>query len=98
MIRGLLRAPLIPQPPGSSTPPSRTGSEIIVWGGVWEVGRLNTGGEYNPGADLAASSTANAPVGRGGAHRSIWTGTEMIVWGRYDDGLVVPFKNGEHRR
>src|SRR4029077_17349278 len=30
-----------------------------------------------------ATSTANAPTGRA-YHKSVWTGTEMIVWGGYD--------------
>src|SRR5438093_10688324 len=43
----------------------RTGSEMIVWGGLGSGGRLNTGGRYNPGTDSwTATSTTSAPVAR----------------------------------
>jgi hypothetical protein len=64
-----------------------TGSEMIVWGGLWGDG-LNTGGRYNPSTDSWASggtSITNAPSGRT-EHRAVWTGTEMIIWG----GSVTP--------
>jgi N-acetylneuraminic acid mutarotase len=53
---------------------------MIVWGGS-AVGYLNTGGRYNPSSDSwTATSTTNAPTGRG-LHTAIWSGSEMIVWG-----------------
>ena len=46
---------------------------------------LNTGGRYNPGTDTwTATSTTNAPAARA-FHTAVWTGSEMIVWGGYDD-------------
>jgi FG-GAP-like repeat/FG-GAP repeat len=62
-----------------------TGSKMIVWGGQDEVGGLwpwsNTGGIYDPAADIwTATSTTNAPLGRA-AHTAVWTGSRMIVWG-----------------
>jgi N-acetylneuraminic acid mutarotase len=62
-----------------------TGSEMIVWGGDWYYQGsnhlLNTGGRYDPSTDSwTATSVTNAPAGRV-AHRAVWTGTEMIVWG-----------------
>jgi N-acetylneuraminic acid mutarotase len=62
-----------------------TGSEMIVWGGaIPSVGGyvgLSSGGRYDPSTNSwTATSTTNAPTGRG-AHRAIWTGNEMIVWG-----------------
>src|SRR5205823_5985661 len=61
-----------------------TGSEMIVWGGYFfDISDhfLNTGGRYNPGTDSwTATSTTNAPSGRG-SHTSVWTGSEMIIWG-----------------
>jgi hypothetical protein len=61
-----------------------TGSEMIVWGGCsayFCYNGLNTGGRYNPSTDTwTATSTINAPDARFG-HNSIWTGSEMIVWG-----------------
>ena len=68
-----------------------TGSEMIVWGGyVFERGayhRTRTGGKYNPGTNSwIATSRLNAPTPRG-EHIAVWTGSEMIVWGR---GVYLP--------
>lgn len=65
-----------------------TGSELIVWGGVFYDGPtphyLNTGGKYDPITDTwAATSITNAPESRA-THATIWTGTEFIVWGGTD--------------
>ena len=65
-----------------------TGSQIIVWGGGGDgdgdgraYGLLNSGGKYNPAADnWTATTTTNAPAARA-QHSTIWTGSEMIVWG-----------------
>ena len=72
-----------------------TGSEMIVWGGyVFERGayhRTRTGGKYNPGTDSwIATSRLNAPTPRG-EHIAVWTGSEMIVWGK---GGLPPFNTG----
>ena len=86
-----------------------TGSEMIVWGGwangvppfspLGSPNRpaiapfLNTGGKYNPISDSwTATTTANAPVARY-AYTTVWTGTEMIVWGG-DDGNFDPLNTG----
>ena len=63
-----------------------TGTEMIVWGGVYTGATVypNTGGRYNPSTDSwTATSTANAPSGRSG-HAAVWTGSEMIIWGGGD--------------
>jgi N-acetylneuraminic acid mutarotase len=63
-----------------------TGSEMIVWGGgdAVNVSRFNTGGRYNPSTNTwTATSTTNAPTARAG-HTAIWIGTEMIVWGGFE--------------
>jgi N-acetylneuraminic acid mutarotase len=58
-----------------------TGSEMIVWGGIGDVGPLNTGGRYNPSTDSwTPTSISNTPEGRD-YHTAVWTGSEMIVWG-----------------
>jgi N-acetylneuraminic acid mutarotase/D-arabinose 5-phosphate isomerase GutQ len=69
-----------------------TGKEMIVWGGhgsylsnnfLYNV-PLNTGARYNPSTDSWTDTTlSNAPEARG-AHASVWTGQEMIVWGGHD--------------
>src|SRR2546423_6515594 len=64
-----------------------TGSEMIIWGGSPDAGQsfLNTGGRYNPTTDSwTATSNTGAPSARG-AHTAVWTGSEMIVWGRTDN-------------
>jgi hypothetical protein len=60
---------------------------MIIWGGSNQTILLNTGGKYNPVTDnWTATSTATAPLGRA-AHTSIWSGSEMIVWGGADSDL-----------
>ena len=59
----------------------RSGSEMIVWGGMTDLLYFNTGGRYNPATDSwTATSTTGAPSIRS-AHTAVWTGTEMIIWG-----------------
>jgi hypothetical protein len=54
---------------------------MIVWGGYDNTNSLNTGAKYNPFTNAwTATSEANAPTGRSG-NLSVWTGTEMIIWG-----------------
>ena len=62
-----------------------TGTEMIVWGGTGSYSGLllNTGSRYNPTTGLwLATSIADAPLARH-SHTTIWTGSEMIVWGGY---------------
>ncbi|MCI0527897.1 MAG: hypothetical protein L0Y56_10715, partial [Nitrospira sp.] len=65
-----------------------TGSEMIIWGGEIEgsAGPVNTGWRYVLGLDNGSDNpwfpTGNLiiPDGRY-SHTSIWTGSEMIIWG-----------------
>src|SRR5947208_13143974 len=61
---------------------------MIVWGGYFEDNgfqELNTGGLYDPSTDSwTATSITNVPSERAG-HTAVWTGSEMIVWGGFDD-------------
>ena len=64
-----------------------TGSEMIVWSGVDLPFCCfpNTGGRYIPAIDSwTATTTDSAPDGRYN-FTALWTGTEMIVWGGFDD-------------
>src|SRR5947207_15284888 len=66
---------------------------MIIWGG-WGGGSpvTNTGGRYNPDTNTwTATSTINAPTARV-SHAAVCTGTEMIVWGGWDD--VTYFDTG----
>lgn len=69
-----------------------TGFEMIVWGGIDQVGFedgypisvTGTGGAYRPLDDRwRATASQNAPSPRHGA-TAVWTGQEMIVWGGTD--------------
>ena len=73
-----------------------TGTEMIVWGGYKYDGPdyLNTGGRYDPITDTwQPTSIECTPTGRT-YHVSIWTGSEMIVWGGMDEGNL--FTGGKY--
>jgi hypothetical protein len=58
---------------------------MIVWGGRDSLGRLDTGGLYDPATD--AWTGATAVIGRPSArsnHTAVWTGNSMIVWGGFN--------------
>ncbi len=63
-----------------------TGTEMLVWGGIVQPaigsgGFLNGGLRYESLTDTwSHMSVASAPAGRLD-HTSVWTGSEMIVWG-----------------
>lgn len=66
-----------------------TGSEMIVWGGSTGSQPTSTyygdGYRYDPNSDswLGTISTTGAPSARS-LHKTVWTGSQMIVWGGYD--------------
>ena len=66
-----------------------TGTEMLVWGGMyWDGGirTLATGARYNPLTGVwQPISTNGAPSARH-LHTAIWTGTEMIIWGGQTGG------------
>jgi N-acetylneuraminic acid mutarotase len=65
-----------------------TGSKMLVWGGRQANNgpALNTGGIYDPASDSwSAMSSVNAPSARL-YYSSVWTGTEMIIWGGWSGG------------
>ena len=62
------------------------GSEMIVWGGqdIFLPTIYNSGGKYNPVTNSwTATTTTGAPSGRF-RHTAVWTASNMIVWGGYD--------------
>jgi len=71
-----------------------TGTEAMIWGGAVSTmiamppTYFSSGGRYNPASNIWTSVTStNAPSLREG-HSTVWTGTEMIVWGGgYNDML-----------
>jgi len=68
-----------------------TGSEMIIWGGGFSDGSwhsLGDGGRFSPvSGGWSAVTTTSAPAGRRG-HTSVWTGSEMIVWGGYSEDYL----------
>ena len=65
-----------------------TGTEMIVWGGTGAVGNLADGGRFNPalnGWTAISGSLANSPSARA-QNATVWTGTEMVVWGGSNNG------------
>jgi N-acetylneuraminic acid mutarotase len=58
-----------------------TGSQMIIWGGLYTYYPWNTGGRYDPATNSwTDTSTTDAPSERY-LHTAVWTGSEMIVWG-----------------
>lgn len=79
-----------------------TGNEMVIWGGYFTTGSvvrvttyLNSGARYRPDLDLlplsqpwtSLATSRNTPSERRG-HTAVWTGTEMIVWGGSDGGVL----------
>src|SRR5205085_4361655 len=60
-----------------------------VWGGRNCVDcYLNSGAKYNPVSDSwTSTSTNNAPAARFG-ESTLWTGTEMIIWGGWNGNVL----------
>ena len=72
---------------------------MIVWGGTDAIPNhlpLHTGGRYNPVTDSwTPTSVVNAPLGRY-AHTTVWSGSEMIVWGGVDETFNVTNTGGRY--
>ena len=67
-----------------------TGSEMLIWGGRYlnyppQLGMLRDGASYDPATDSwTPIPTTGAPLPRAG-HAGVWSGSEMIIWGGWDD-------------
>ncbi len=67
-----------------------SGTEMIVWGGADNPNGpyFKEGGRYNPITDTwQATNVIGMPNPRMG-HTGVWTGTELIVWGGYDNSGI----------
>ena len=67
-----------------------TGSEAIVWGGYSAADEdVATGSRYNPATDkwTPMATGGDAPSARSAA-ATVWTGSEMIVWGGNFGGVT----------
>ena len=60
-----------------------TGAEVIVWGGyhLGDRGILADGGRYDPDADAWIGIETSASPESRYSNTTVWTGTEMILWG-----------------
>lgn len=76
-----------------------TGKEMILWGGrdsFYFFGHRADGGRYDPKTDRwKPMSQVNAPSPRS-QFATIWTGTEMIVWGGLSDNAVYLADGGRY--
>lgn len=75
-----------------------TGSKMIVWGGqstgVNPGGVFNDGALYDPSAGPTGTWTTMNTIGapqKGNLRFSVWTGSEMIIFGISTDGLNTPY-------
>jgi N-acetylneuraminic acid mutarotase len=66
-----------------------TGSDMLIWGGVNDLGETNSGLRFNPASNLwTALPTNNAPAVRSD-HTAVWTGEFMIIYGGAAGGSSV---------
>jgi len=82
-----------------------TGSEMLVWGGYGLISAgsastsdLNDGAYYTPAVGSAkdywtTTSSTGAPSSRS-YHSSVWTGTEMLLWGGYNNYYLTSLGQG----
>ncbi len=80
-----------------------TGTEMIIWGGQgvnYSYGApvLSTGGRYRPRDDRwRLTRSSMPPASRVRGHSTVWTGTEMIVFGGINDVQIsgpTAYKSG----
>jgi N-acetylneuraminic acid mutarotase len=72
-----------------------TGYELLVWGGQAYLPTANgspfvyynDGARYNPATDTWVPMSGEGAPGPMAAPQAVWTGQEMIVWGRLGDGV-----------
>ncbi len=67
-----------------------TGTEMIIWGGLYtdyvHTYLLDTGARYDPATDTWTATTLDGAPAARFRHTAVWTGTEMIIWGGYNGG------------
>jgi VCBS repeat-containing protein len=67
-----------------------TGSLMLVWGGWggWGSTGHRDGGRYDPATNSWTPISTKDPYSFREHHTAIWTGTEMIAWGGFGDGMA----------
>jgi N-acetylneuraminic acid mutarotase len=72
-----------------------TGSDLLVWGGSSGgfsgsgFPTLGDGGRFNEATNTWSPTAATGAPSPRGLHSAVWTGTEMIVWGGFDNDLAA---------
>ena len=68
---------------------------MIIWGGYIANGSFNDGARFDPVRGLWTSLTLTGAAPGRYDHSAVWTGSEMIVWGGYNQTSVdlpnIPF-------
>lgn len=83
---------------GSSRPSARftptavwTETEMILWGG-WDTMSASDGAMYDPVADswrrALGLEVGSSPLAARSYPEAVWTGTEVIIWGGNDEGVM----------
>jgi hypothetical protein len=76
-----------------------TGTEMLVWGGrasFYAENMYNDGARYNPvDGTWTAMTLSGAPAPRS-QFPTVWTGTEMLVWGGFGAGEVTLDSGGRY--
>ena len=68
----------------------------MVWGGSDNIVKLDTGGRYDPVADIwQPTSIVDAPGARS-LHTAVWSGSHMIVWGGFTLSYPNPYMGGRY--
>ena len=63
-----------------------TGSEMIVYGGMSDVGTVyGDGSRYDPATDTWSLVSSIGAPGQRQSHVAVWTGSEMVIWGGRGD-------------
>jgi N-acetylneuraminic acid mutarotase len=68
-----------------------TGAELLVWGGFsgGVFSPVDDGGRFNKAASTWTPIAATGAPSPRGLHSAVWTGTEMVVWGGFDQDLTA---------
>ena len=70
-----------------------TGTEMLIWGGrdnfFPSAGNKGDGGRYNPTSNSWRSISAERAPSPRSQSATIWTGSEMIIWGGVADGTIT---------
>ena len=67
---------------------------MIIWGGSIDAGITPTGGRYNPSTDTWVRTPLNGSPEARMWPVAVWTGSEAVFWGGYDQLFIRYFNDG----